>query len=244
MENSEKKEKNKYNKIDKLFYDESSYFEDKITTFVDLENPFQKYRVSKVLEIYTPEKNEKVLDLGCGWGTFCFALAPLCKDITGLDYSSKSINLCKEFLSKSQHNNIKFICSDATNTKLESVSYDVIISADLFEHLYPVDFEKVLDESKRLLKINGKIVIWTPHKGHILEILKNNNIILKKDISHVDYKSMAQILKALKKRKFLIRKSYYTESHLPVFRIIEKLLLRFVPILRRRIAILAEKQSD
>lgn len=134
-----------------------------------------------------------------------------------------------------------FVCSDVQDIQLQSGSYDVIICADFFEHQYPKIFERVLDECRRILKKGGKLVIWTPYKGHIIEILKNNNIVFKGDTSHVDYTSMSHLLKALSKRYFLIKKSYYTESHIPIICSLERLLLRFLPIMRRRIAILAEK---
>jgi len=223
----------------KKYYDTSKYYNNDV--FTDLKSPFQKYRISKVFQIYTPTKRERVLDLGCGWGTFCFAAAPTCDLITGVDYSEKSIALCNKLLSKSHNPNIDFVCVDAQDTKFESESYDVIICADLFEHLYPEVFENVLDECRRLLKKGGKLVIWTPHRGHILEILKNNNIILKKDVSHVDYKSMNLILETLCTKQFSIKKKYYVESHIPLLCYIEKRLLYLIPLLRRRIAILAEK---
>ena len=151
----------------KKYYDESDYFDAKITTYTDLlAGQFQKYRVSKVLRIYSPKKEESVLDLGCAMGTFCFALAPLCKQITGVDYSKKAVELCSRLLTTSPYSNIGFVCADARSTTLQSESYDVIICADLFEHLYPDVTEKVLDECKRLLKKGGKLVIWTPHRGH------------------------------------------------------------------------------
>jgi len=228
----------------KEYYNESGYFEQKIQTDIDLlKGSFQQYRISKVLQIYSPAKEEHVLDLGCALGTFCFALAPLCKRITGVDYSKKAIDLCNKFLETSQCSNIKFVCADATNTGLISESYDVIICADLLEHLYPEVSEKVLDECRRLLKKRGKLAIWTPHRGHILEIMKNNNIILKRDVSHVDYKSMDNLLTSLRKRDFSVQKSYYAESHIPVFRILERLLIPVLPLFRRRIAILAEKRQ-
>jgi len=227
--------------MDKEYYDKSKYFDKRAKVFADLENPFQKYRISKVLQLYTPSKEERVLDLGCGWGTFCFIVAPLCRQVTGLDFSQKSIDLCNRLLGEKNFSNIKFICADAQDTGLESESYNVIICADLFEHLYHKISEKVLDECRRLLKKKGKLIIWTPHRGHILEILKNNNIILKKDVSHVNYKSMNYLIKNLTMRNFLIKKSYYVESHIPFFRSIERLFMRFLPIMRRRIAILAEK---
>lgn len=233
----------KNRKIEKEYY--NIYFTDKqYSKFKDLNSYFQKYRIAKVMQIYTPNKNEKVLDLGCGWGTFCFALAPLCKEIIGIDYNEKGIDLCKKLSENFNFNNIKFVCTDAQNTGLESESFDVIICADLFEHLYPDTFENVMNECNRLLKKGGKFVIFTPHKGHILEILKNNNIIIKPIEGHVDYKSMDYLIKSLTKRNFFIKKSKYGESHIPIFNIFEKLSLGFLPIMRRRIEILAEKLSN
>lgn len=217
----------------KRYYDESEYFDKKPSKL------FQDYRILNIFHIYRPNKNERILDIGCGWGTISFAISFLCKEVIGLDYSQKSIDNCNALL---KDNNIKFICADAQNTGFDSESFDVIISADLFEHLYPEVYENVLDECNRLLKKKGKLVIWTPNKVHILEILKNKNIILKKDISHVDYKSMDRLLESLTKRNFAIKKAYYVESHIPIINILERLLLRILPLARRRIAILAEKE--
>ncbi|NJD54194.1 MAG: class I SAM-dependent methyltransferase [Candidatus Methanoperedens sp.] len=230
-------------KVNKEYYD--VYFKsNKYIKLADIKSSFQKYRISKILQIYTPNKEESILDLGCGWGTFCFALAPLCKAVIGVDFNQKGIDLCNRLLDKWKSGNIKFLCSDAQNTGLKSNSFDVIICADLFEHLYPDTFGNVLDECNRLLKKGGKLIIWTPHRGHILEILKNNNIILSKEEGHVDYKSMDYLIKNLHNRKFLIKKSYYAESHIPIFCIIERCFLNILPIMRRRIAILAEKLID
>jgi len=229
-------------KMDRQYYDESTYFGEHTERFTDLDTPFQKYRVAKVLQIYSPAKEDRVVDLGCGWGTFCFAVADLCKQVTGVDFSKKSIDLCRRILEERKPTNVDFLCADARDTGLEPESCDLIICADLFEHLYPDVSEGVLDECERLLRIGGKLVIWTPHRGHILEILKNNNIVLKRDVTHVDYKSMEGLLGSLRARGFLIRKSYYAESHIPVLRTFEKLLMGILPIMRRRIAILAEKK--
>lgn len=231
--------------IDKKYFNEHVYTNDTLDRrFINLNSSFQKYRISKVLQIYKPNKKDRVLDLGCGWGTFCFIMAPLCNEVTGIDFSSKSIELCNKLLMEKEFDNISFICADAQNTGLESESYDVIICADLFVHLYPETFKKVLDECERLLKNGGKLVIFTSHRGHIFEILKNHNFILKKDISYVDYKSANSIINELKIRHFLIEKMYYTESHVKIFNILERLFLRFLPMMRRRIAILAIRQSN
>jgi 2-polyprenyl-3-methyl-5-hydroxy-6-metoxy-1,4-benzoquinol methylase len=226
----------------KDYYNNTPYYDNLLETFSNLKSPFQLYRVRKILEIYSPRKDERVLDLGCGWGTFTFSLAPNVKEIIGLDYSDKSISICNNLKKNYDDANISFIQKDSYATGLDDSSIDTIVCADLVEHLYPDVFLKTLDEAGRVLKPGGKFIIWTPYKGHFLEKLRNYNIIVKHDPSHVDFKSMENLKKSLEERNFKVLKYYYAESHIPILRTVEILTLAFLPFMRRRIAILAEKQ--
>lgn len=228
-------------RIDREYYDRSDYFEGDAAHLRDMESPFQRYRVRKVLEIYRPGPEERVVDLGCGWGTFGFALAPEVAEVVGVDFSERSIALCTERLSGTELDNLRFLQADAGDTGLEPASFDVALAADLFEHLYPEDSDRVAREAHRLLRRGGRFVIWTPHRGHVLEILKNNRIFLKPDPTHVDYKSMGRLREMLRDGGLVIEKAYYAESHLPGLRDVERALMSFAPIFRRRIAILARK---
>ncbi len=228
-------------RIGREFYDRTDYFEEGTEHLRDLESPFQRYRVDKVLQIYEPGREERVLDLGCGWGTSCWALAPRVREMVGLDFSQRSIDLCESRLADSGLKNVSFVCADARDTGLEPDSFHLIIAADLMEHLYPDDSRAVIAEAHRLLKRAGRLAVWTPHRGHILEILKARDLILKRDVSHVDYKSMERLKDMLTEEGFLVEKAYYAESHLPGLRAVERALLSRIPMLRRRIAVLARK---
>lgn len=227
-------------KIDERFYDDGAYFEK--GELVDFGSRLQRYRVSKVLDIFTPSHEDVVLDLGCGWGTFTFALAGKVKKIIGLDFSKKSIDSCKNMLAETGYDNVELIRADASETGLPDSSIDVIICADLLEHLYPDDSLRVYDECARLLRNGGRLVVWTPCRSHFLEVLKNNDILLSRDVSHMDYKSMEDITGELGKRGFRILKSYYEASHIPVLNIIERALMHASSLFRRRIAVLAVKE--
>ncbi len=228
-------------RIGREFYDRTDYFEEGTEHLRDFESPFQRYRVDKVLQIYEPGREERVLDLGCGWGTFCWALAPRVREMVGLDFSQRSIDLCESRLADSGLKNVSFVCADARDTGLEPDSFHLIIAADLMEHLYPDDSRAVIAGAHRLLKRAGRLAVWTPHRGHILEILKARDLILKRDVSHVDYKSMERLKDMLTEEGFLVEKAYYAESHLPGLRAVERALLSRIPMLRRRIAVLARK---
>ncbi len=227
--------------IGKEYYDRSDYFEGNADHLTDLDSPFQQYRVRKVLGIHAPGPEDRVVDLGCGWGTFCFALAPAVKDIVGVDFSKKSIELCEKRLAHTSFDNVRFVCADGGDTGLPAGTFDLVIAADLFEHLYPEDSARVFEEAFQLLAPGGRFSVWTPHRGHFLEILKNRDILIKRDISHVDYKSKARLEDYAQSAGFEVERSYYAESHLPVLSGLERALQPLVPLLRRRIAVLARK---
>jgi len=230
-------------RIGKEYYDSSDYFEGGTEHITDLESRFQRYRISKVIGIHEPGPNDRVVDFGCGWGTFGFVLADRVAEVIGVDFSEKSIEICNRRLERSPYDNLRFLCADAGATGLESGAYDLVIAADLFEHIYPDDSARVAEEAFRLLEPGGRFSTWTPHRGHILEALKNRSIILERDISHVDYKSMAHMKSLLTAAGFEIERAYYAESHLPGLRVVERALQGFVPFLRRRVAVLGRKPA-
>jgi ubiquinone/menaquinone biosynthesis C-methylase UbiE len=228
-------------RIGREYYDRGEYFDTGTDHLTDLDSRFQRYRVRKVLGIHEPGPEDRVLDLGCGWGTFSLALAPRVREVVGVDFSARSVELCERRARDLGVTNTSFLRADAGDTGLPDRSFDVVLAADLFEHLYPEDSERVTAEAFRLLRAGGRFVVWTPHRGHFLEILKNRNILLRADPTHVDYKSMGRMLDLMEDAGFEVEKAYYAESHLPVLSILERALLPVAPSLRRRIAVLGRR---
>jgi SAM-dependent methyltransferase len=162
-------------------------------------------------------------------------------EVVGIDFSEKSVEFCRRRLRETPLDNVRFECADATDTGLPDGAFDFVLAADLFEHLYPDVATGVAREAFRLLRPGGRFSAWTPHRGHVIEILKNRDIILARDVSHVDYKSMHDMRRLLSDAGFTIEKAYYAESHVPGLRVVERVLQPLVPLLRRRIAILGLK---
>lgn len=224
------------------YYDTSKYYENHKRNFADQKNRFKEYFLRNVFNIYYPQKNEKILDIGCGWGNLSLALQKRRFDVTGLDYSRKSIEVCKNTARLFNLDESKFICRDATDTKFDPNAFDVVFAADLVEHLFPEVYLNLVKEVYNILKNGGKFIIYTPNPQHFFEILKKNNLLLKRDITHVDYKTMNLLKGSLNANGFFIKKAYYMESHVPFLSQIEKLFIDFIPIFRRRIAVLAIKK--
>lgn len=229
-------------RIDREYYDSTTYFE-AAPHLIDRDSRFQRYRIRMVEALARPRATDRVVDMGCGWGTFEFALADRVATILGVDFSSRSIEFCEGELLRDPRPNVSFLCADAGDTGLPAGSADLVVAADLFEHLYPEDSSRIAEEAFRILAPGGRFAVWTPHRGHILEILKNNRIILKPDPTHVDYKSMDRVVGLLREAGFRIEQADYAESHLPGLASVEKLLARWVPVLRRRIAVLGVKPA-
>lgn len=227
-------------RIDAAYYDSTTYFQE-APHLLDRDSRFQRYRIRMVTALAAPGPEDRVVDLGCGWGTFEFALAPSVREILGVDFSRKSIEYCRRQLAREPHDNVSFLCADAGDTGLPAGSTDLVVAADLYEHLYPVDSQRVTTEAFRLLREGGRFAVWTPHRGHLLEILKNNRILLKPDPTHVDYKSMDRMQDLLAGAGFRIQRAYHAESHLPGLNLLERALGSVVPVLRRRIAVLGVK---
>jgi ubiquinone/menaquinone biosynthesis C-methylase UbiE len=229
-------------RIGREHYDSSDYFEGRgAAHLTDPASAFQRYRVAKLTELRAPRAADRVVDLGCGWGTFCFAWADLAASVVGVDFSERSIELCRSRLAETPKENVRFVCADAAATGLEAHACDLVLAADLFEHLYPDDSTRVAREAYRLLSPGGHFAVWTPHRGHVLEALKHRDILIRRDPTHVDYKSMEAMKRLLSDAGFAIERAYYAESHVPVLRLAERLLQPVVPFLRRRIAVLGRK---
>ena len=235
-------------RIGREYYDESDYFEGQ-AHLVDPDSDFQQYRIREVLRLADPEADDRVLDVGCGWGTISFAFADRVAAVVGVDFSARSVEFCEnrkaELIGQGREavRRARFLCADGGDTGLPSDSFDLVVAADLFEHLYPEDTARVCREAARVLTPGGRFAVWTPHRGHLLEILKNREVLLRKDPTHVDYKSMNRVRRYLEAAGFSVERAYYAASHVPGLRSVEKILQPVFPWFRRRIAVVGRKPA-
>lgn len=120
----------------------------------DANSAFHHYRIANVLGLHTPGPTDSVLDLGTGWGTIAFVVAPLAREVVGLDLSDHSVSLCRDRLAHADPapNNVRFMQGDARDCGLPSESFDVVYAADLFEHLWPDESNLTVAEAYRVLR--------------------------------------------------------------------------------------------
>jgi 2-polyprenyl-6-hydroxyphenyl methylase/3-demethylubiquinone-9 3-methyltransferase len=94
-------------------------------------------------------------------------------NVTGIDASSKNINIAKHHAKK---NNLKinYICSSPEKLKIKK-KFDVILNMEIVEHVDDINF--FINSSSKLLKKNGLMFVATLNKtlNHIcLQLLEQN----------------------------------------------------------------------
>ncbi len=115
--------------------------------------------VSKMLD-----KNDEILDIGCGGGISTFYFSQFCKSATGIDNDKKRIKEWNEYKSKK----VKFIRKDAEDLETIDTSANCIINLDFIEHISKKDGIKFIQNCKIFLdrqKNKGKnkmLIIGTP----------------------------------------------------------------------------------
>lgn len=128
------------------------------------------FRYHKAIEHIKP--NYSVLDLACGNGYGTFLLAEASQNTTiGGDINSKIIHQCSiDF----QMNNLKYMTLDGTKLPFNTGEFDLVVSFETIEHLK--EYVIMLEEFKRVLKTNGKIILSTPNS----KVTSPNGVILNK----------------------------------------------------------------
>jgi 2-polyprenyl-3-methyl-5-hydroxy-6-metoxy-1,4-benzoquinol methylase len=136
-----------------------------IDNYYEPKEPALKARVELILGFVNPRKGERILDLGCGIGTFAFHCAKQGAICRGVDYSQSSLEMAGKLVSKyGLEESVEFKCCDISDgLPFEDGYFDKIVSADFIEHLDQVQKIKFVSELRRLLKPKGVAVVFTPN---------------------------------------------------------------------------------
>src|SRR3989304_8715188 len=123
-----------------------------------------KRRAKFIIAGINPEKNDKILDVGCGDGYYLHLLSSLRKDIhlTGLDIDSRAILFARKNLKTKK---IKLIEGNIEKRlPFRKNSFNKIVMSEVVEHLS--DDVKGLSEVYRVLKPGGTLCLSVPNKNY------------------------------------------------------------------------------
>lgn len=108
------------------------------------------------------KETDRVLDFGCGPGTFLGITAPLCKEIVGTDISQKFIDACEETIKKLELTNASTQYISPGKLPFKDESFDAIIMVDVIHHLEHID--ETLKHALKVLKPGGRLIVFEPNK--------------------------------------------------------------------------------
>ena len=122
---------------------------------------------------------KNVLDLGIGQGRNSIPLANSGFNVTGVDYSTKCLDICKN-----NCNELNLVQSDIRTFLIEKNKYDLILSRCVLHFLHKKDSYQIINNIKTNIKNNGLVYIHVfsiedpRYKKHAnspnVEVLDNN----------------------------------------------------------------------
>ncbi len=206
---------------------------------------FTQVKVQRVRHLLAPEAGEWVLDFGCGVGTMMILLADTGARFAGIDYSDTSLktarSLHREFTRK---DDFAGVCTAGEALPLKQNSIDGIMAVDFTEHITDEMLRGMLQETYRVLRTGGRLLIYTPNPQHLFERLKDKNFILKQDPSHIGLRTMDTYKQFALDAGFQVQREEFEPTHLPLYAQFESLLMH-IPIIgslaRRRICLVLTK---
>ena len=116
--------------------------------------------------------HQSILEIGCGPGDLTYALADQAERVVAIDISAKAIELAKMrkdlwSLSEAQKRKAEFLQMSAVKLDFLDAKFDWVVSTSVVEHLHPEDVSAHMSEVRRVLKPDGKYLMWCPNGlGH------------------------------------------------------------------------------
>ncbi len=107
-------------------------------------------------------KDSKILDVGCGTGNYTRLFCKNNNQVFGLDI--------KDHRFKQYAGHFHFVKYGGKKFPFPDKSFDVVTSFDVIEHIE--NDNNFVKEIKRVLKTNGKILIATPNKNRLSNLLR------------------------------------------------------------------------
>jgi len=119
---------------------------------------------SKVLSEIGVETGQKVLDFGCGSGTYSLASAMLVGvkgRVYSMDVSQDALSKVLDKARKQKIKNISTVLSNGNLLPFDQDSFDHVFLIDVLQEI--TDKEKIFEEAKRVLKKGGLVTVYPMH---------------------------------------------------------------------------------
>ena len=162
MNSVNKKEIEKFSKMAAEWWDPSGKFKP-LHKFNPIRIRYIKENIINSFKLKSKKKpldKINILDIGCGGGLLYEPMTRLGANVTGIDASSKNINIAKLHAKKNKLK-INYLCSSPEKLKIQK-KFDVILNMEIIEHVEDINF--FINSCSKLLKKNGLMFVATLNK--------------------------------------------------------------------------------
>ena len=120
----------------------------------------QNNKIQHVIKKLNIQPNQKILDIGCGWGSLAIDIAKSINcEVTGITLSKNQFNYCvKKAKEINMENKVKFKLIDYREL---DEKFDRIVSIGMFEHVGRKFYKKFFKKVEKLLNNDGVSLIHT-----------------------------------------------------------------------------------
>ena len=120
----------------------------------------QNNKIQHIIKKLNIQTNQKVLDIGCGWGSLAIDIAKSTNcEVTGITLSENQFNYCvKKSKELNLENQVKFKLIDYREL---DEKFDRIVSVGMFEHVGRKFYKKFFKQIEKLLNDDGISLIHT-----------------------------------------------------------------------------------
>lgn len=138
----------------------------------------------EIVKLLNPQKNETILDIGCGTGDLTKKIAELSGKVIGIDNSNEMIQTAQK-----KYPEISFIHADAKDFQIDN-KFDAIFSNAVLHWIPQAD--TMVQNANRHLKIGGRYVVEFGGKGCNYSIISTLKEQLDK--KGLDYPGIESVL--------------------------------------------------
>jgi SAM-dependent methyltransferase len=174
-------------------------------------------RLEAVRSLVEPAAGDRVLDLGCAAGAISHYLSSLGCETVGVDAEPLAVEKARELFPE-----LAFQLANVARLPFEDASFDKAVAADLVEHLDDETFRTMLAETRRVLRPEGTLSLYTPNPRHPIERLKARDLILAQNPTHIGLRDAATLEAMLREAGFEVDRSEWRASFIRGLRIVER----------------------
>ena len=116
---------------------------------------------------------ERILDAGCGFGQWTFAMAQTSKQVIGVDVDSERLSVCTQLASLNDFKNVEFHRAGLEENPDLKETFDAVFC---YSVVYLTDYHKVFKNFFRSLKRGGILYVCTNGPGwYLYNIIEQPN---------------------------------------------------------------------